>query len=111
MLFPHGGSTREIGRKGITGVSSAVLRIGCLVSRKSETIAVRVFRQFVRLIAETGGKRMVPYNFREVSPPFANFRHGSGAPPFSPRSEMYYAPTRYLVDAPPCSPDKGSGET
>src|SRR5260370_17658378 len=101
MLFPHGGSTREIGRKGITGVSSAVLRIGCLVSRKSETIAVRVFRQFVRLIAETGGKRMVPDNFREVSPPFVNVRQTSQAPPFSPRADLLSARTRHATHPPP----------
>src|SRR5260370_36449362 len=99
MLFPHGGSTREIGRQAITGVSSAVLRIGCLVSRKSETIAVRVFRQFVRLIAETGGKRMVSDNFREVFPPFVNVRQGSEARAFSPRSEFGYARTRKQGDA------------
>src|SRR5260370_29336862 len=91
MLFPHGGSTREIGRKGITGVSSTVLRIGCLVSRKSEAIAVRVFRQFVRLIAETGGKCMVPDNFCAVSPSFVNVRQGSEARAFSPGRELVYA--------------------
>src|SRR5260370_20336313 len=99
MLFPHGGSTREIGRQAITGVSSAVLRIGCLVSRKSETITVRVFRQFVRLIAQTGGKRMVPDNFREVSPPFVNVRQGSETRAFFPRSELVYARTRNEEDA------------
>src|SRR5260370_8770514 len=111
MLFPHGGSTREIGRKGITGVSSAVLRIGCLVSRKSETIAVRVFRQFVRLIAETGGKRMVPDNLAEVAPPFVNVRQGSEARAFSPRSELVYARTRNEADATAESADKVWRET
>src|SRR5260370_35425101 len=100
MLFPHGGSTREIGRKGITGVSSAVLRIGCLVSRKSETIAVRVFRQFVRLIAETVGKRMVPDNFRKVSPPFVKVRDRREARAFSPRRELVNAGSGNATAAP-----------
>ena len=78
-----------------------------MVSRKSETIAVRVFRQFVRLIAETGCKRMVPDNFREVSTPFVNVCQGSEARAFSPRSELVYARIRNEADATAESADKG----